>query len=224
MRCPFCRQNAPLVNRGPLAYCAACKRLRSTFSPRAVNFTGRPSKLGGRVGMVLGWAVLICGAVVALAATVALELLIPGAYVGFAVGIPILLLTLLFGLPLLLGGRRLQRAGAEAERRGLNAALFALASHQGGTVTIEDAARCLEVDPAQAETWLTGLARARPDDVSLEVDDEGRLFYVFSSALTADPSRERYRVDAPTTARVDSTEEDVWADLEEGRLERERRS
>ena len=57
--------------------------------------------------------------------------------------------------------------------------LTALAGSRGGTVTAADAARALDVSEEQADLLLSELAK-RPDDrVSLEVDENGGLYYVF---------------------------------------------
>jgi hypothetical protein len=46
-----------------------------------------------------------------------------------------------------------------------------------GPVTAEDAARALGIPVAQADEWLTALAKTQPERVTLDIDDEGRMHY-----------------------------------------------
>ena len=50
--CPHCRQNAPIVYRGVLAYCTACGAPRPPFSAKSIDLAGQPSKIGGAVARV----------------------------------------------------------------------------------------------------------------------------------------------------------------------------
>jgi len=55
-------------------------------------------------------------------------------------------------------------------------ALLAMATHHGA-VTAADAARALGVDVAQADAALTALAKRDPDRMTVDVDDQGGVWY-----------------------------------------------
>src|SRR6187402_2172717 len=65
MLCPHCQQNAPILYKGVFAFCSACDKPRAPFSGKALAFAGQPSKVGGRVGRVVGALVLILGLLLA---------------------------------------------------------------------------------------------------------------------------------------------------------------
>lgn len=205
--CPYCRQNAPIVYRGLFAYCTACNRPRAPFSGRAVNLAGQPSKVGGTVAKTLGWVVLIVGFSLAFCIAVVLQLLIPQANIGYALAFPLVFFSLGIGLFLLFGGKKLRSSGLDAERAARIEAVYALAVHRGGAVTPLDVARSLSVSVQAAETLLTELTKEHPDFVSLEVDEQGSLFYLF----VQNQSRQelifgtKYRVDPEGFVRVDSS-------------------
>jgi hypothetical protein len=195
MPCPHCHQNAPIVFKGVFAYCAACDKPRAPFSGKALNFVGQPAKLGGRVGQVVGVLVLIFGLLVAAALMLCLQLLWPAANFGYALGLPIALVSVVLAALLLFTGRRLGRSGADAERQARVEAIYALAVHRGGTLTATDAARSLQLEVARADALLADLAKTEPEHVALELDSEGQMFYVFSHAGTRPhPFGAKYRV------------------------------
>jgi hypothetical protein len=179
MTCPHCHKDAPTIVRGVRAFCTACGAPRSlTTAPEAVNVAGQPARVGGTVVRVLGAMALGIGIAVALALGG-----IVGAFFGATaalwIGVPITLVTLVMAIPLMRGGRLLQRAGEERGRAAQETAIFALAAQRRGVLTARDVARALSVREEEADALLTALAK-RPDGaVVLDVDDDGGLSYRF---------------------------------------------
>ena len=115
---------------------------------------------------------------------------------GYAVGVPLAVLSLLVGLAFIYAGRRLHRAGSGAEREAREQALYALATNRGGLLTALDGARALNLNVADVEAILNELAKRDPEHVSLEIDDEGAMFYAFSRpGDRRDTFGKRYRVE-----------------------------
>lgn len=203
MLCPHCHQNAPIVYKGVFAFCSACDKPRAPFSGKALAFAGQPSKLGGRVGRVLGIAVLVIGLLLAVVLMLCFQLLWPAQNIGYALGLPVALVSLVVGTLLMIASRRLNRAGTDAERQARVEALYALAVNRGGTLTVSDAAHSLLLSAPQVDALLGDLAKTQPEYVSLELDDEGQSFYLFSRAGTRPhPFGAKYRVNAQGRVRV----------------------
>jgi hypothetical protein len=186
-----------------LAFCSACDQPRAPFSSKALTFVGQPAQVGGRIGRAVGVLVLIFGLLLAAAVILFFQLLVPTASIGYAVGLPIALVSLVVGTLLVLVSRRLGRSGADAERRTRLEALHALALHRGGTLTATDAARSLRLEATESEALLRHWAETKPEQLSLEFDDEGQTFY---RLVTAETSREsfgvKYRVTSDGKVRV----------------------
>lgn len=203
MSCPHCHQPAPIVFKGVFAYCSACDRPRAPFSAKALAFAGQPSKLGGRVGSIAGWLLLIFGLLLAAALVLFFQLLFPAQNIGYAVGLPIALISVVVSTLMILLGGRLKRAGSDTERQTRIEALYALAVHRGGTLTVADAARSLQLAPALVDTLLRELSIAQPSEIALEVDEDGESFYLFSHAGTRPhPFGAKYRVGPEGRVRV----------------------
>lgn len=203
MLCPHCHQNAPVLYKGVFAFCAACDKPRAPFSGKALAFAGQPSKVGGRLGRVLGTLVLVLGSLLAAALVLFFQLLWPAKNIGFALGAPIALVSVVLGTGLLIASQRLGRAGAEAERQARVEAIYALAVNRNGMLTSADAARSLQLEPTVIEALLSELSKTQPDYVSLEFDDQGQSFYLFSRAGTRPhPFGAKYRVGAEGRVRV----------------------
>jgi hypothetical protein len=177
--CPHCRQNAPIIYRGVFAYCSACNAPRAPFSGKALNLAGQPSKVGGTVASVFGWIVLVIGLAVGLGLMLMLQLLIPSAVIGYALGGFISVVTLAVGLLLLFGGSKLKTSGDQAQREAQMEAVYALAVNRGGAVTALDVGRSLNMAMQQADTLLTAMTKTYPEHVSVEVDENGSLYYQF---------------------------------------------
>jgi len=203
MLCPHCHQNAPVLYKGVFAFCSACDKPRAPFSGKALAFAGQPSKLGGRVGRVVGVLVLIFGLLLAAALMLFFQLLWPARNIGFALGSPIALVSVVVGCLFMIASSRLGRAGAEAERQARVEAVYALAVNRAGMLTTADTARALQLEPASVEALLGELAKTQPEYVSLEFDEQGQAFYLFSRAGTRPhPFGAKYRVSAEGRVRV----------------------
>jgi len=203
MLCPHCHQDAPILYKGVFAFCSACDKPRAPFSAKALSFAGQPSKLGGRLGRVLGALVLILGMLLAAAVVLFFQLLWPARNIGYALGSPIALVSVVVGTLLMIVSNRLGRAGAEAERQARIEAVYALAVNRDGMLTSADAARSLRLPLATAESVLNELAKGQPEYVSLEFDDHGQSFYLFTRAGTRPhPFGAKYRVGTEGRVRV----------------------
>ncbi len=177
--------------------------MRTPVSGKALAFAGQPSKIGGRVGRALGIAVLVFGLLLAAVLMLCLQLLWPGQNIGYALGLPVALVSVVVSTLLLIAGRRLNRVGANAEREARVEALHALAVNRGGTLTVTDAARSLQLAAPEVDALLSGLAKTQPESVSLELDDAGEPFYLFSrTEARPHPFGAKYRVTAEGRVRV----------------------
>ncbi len=191
--CPHCRQNAPIIYRGVFAYCSACNAPRAPFSGRALNLAGQPSKVGGAVASVFGWIVLVVGLAVSLGAMLLCQAILPNGVVGYALGGSMGIVSLAVGLLLLLGGSKLKTSGEEAQREAQMEAVYGLAVNRGGAVTALDVGRSLNMGLQQADALLTAMTKTYPEHVSVEVDENGALFYQFVSKQGR-PFGVKYRV------------------------------
>jgi hypothetical protein len=173
--CPHCHRDAPLVYRGPLAYCTACGGVRTPLSGPSVNLAGKPLQMGGAVTRVVGWVVLLIGLATALGLWLLVGALATAA-VAAAFAAPVALVALVAGLVLLRGGRSLRSSGEDTERATREQALLELAAHRGA-ITAGEAARSLGMDVAEADAMLTAMAKREPDRVAIDIDDQGRVWY-----------------------------------------------
>jgi hypothetical protein len=180
--CPRCGQPAPLIYRGVSAYCTACGAPRVPLTGSALKFAGQTSKVGGTITRVLGWLVLVGGLLTAAALVSLLALLEATSGAMVAVGAPIAAVSLLVAFFLLRGGTQLQKSGDDEERFTKNQAIFALANNRGGLLRAWDVAQALQVTVSEGDDLLTRLAKQSPDQVSVDVDDEGTVLYRFAGA------------------------------------------
>jgi hypothetical protein len=183
--CPRCQKDAPIVYRGVAAYCTACGASRVPLTSSSVTLAGQPSKVGGAVARVVGWVVLAIGLAVALLFGLGLFLLFPEGIAWLVVSTPIVLVTAMFSWLLLRSGRGLQQIGDHEQRGARAKAIFALAHNRGGMVTALDVARSLDIRADEADALLTEMAKTTPDQVSLEMDDAGGIYFRFPQLLTA---------------------------------------
>ncbi len=198
--CPHCRQHAPIVYRGVVPHCTACGRVRAPFTTRSVNLAGRPAAVGGTVANVLGWVVLGVGGALALGLGLLFSLLTPTA--GLAVGITLGIIALTLGLVLVLSGRKLQRSGAADQKDTRRQAIYALAGHRGGVLTVVDVSQALGISPEEADVVLTDLAKTQPDQCVLELDEAGAIYFRFGNAPWTADSRFRVGEPPPVQTRV----------------------
>jgi hypothetical protein len=144
-----------------------------------VNLAGKTSKVGGVVARVFGWLVLAVGLSMALMLGLFFQWLFPGGIVGFVVGVPIAVACAVTGFLLLRGGRALHQTGTAAEREARSRAIFALAQNRGGMLSALDVATALGLAPPAADALLTQMAKETPEQVSLEIDDSGGVYFRF---------------------------------------------
>lgn len=210
--------------RGIEARCTACGGLRIPFTARALNLAGKPSRFGGVAARVIGWSALVMGNAMALSVALILQSIFSGGYVGWAVALPIFVLSWLLGLSLVLGGRKLSRSGDEAEREARLQAVRALAAHLGGSVTARQVGRKLEMSEAEADALLTQMAKTPEESVALEVDDDGVIHYLFGvggEALRFEALRRTEQSARPRSARIDPTAGQADGELEPQAAEEE---
>jgi hypothetical protein len=230
--CPHCGQEAPLVYRGPLAYCSACNRPRVPLTAAGVNLTGKPAKFGGKVAAVVGWTILAGTTALALIVGAVLQALL-GAAVGWIVGGVLAAIGIAAAVVLVMGGRLLQRTGERAAFGAKRDAVFALARAEGGILRAGIVGTALGVPAAEADAFLTNLSREPDAGVTLEVDGDGKLYYRFPGIApelpwpppapgTPAPDQGKLRVARTEVAgppAVDAGEQDA-ADADEGAAKR----
>jgi hypothetical protein len=165
------------------AFCTACGAPRSPLTSGSVNLAGQPSKVGGQITRVFGWIVLVFGTLLAFG-----TLAMCGSLVGMAaaapwiLSVPIALVAWILSYFLLKGGKQLQQSGADTQKATRTQAVFALANTRGGMVTPNDLAQAIGVTPKEADDILTAMAKEDSDHVSIEVDDNGTIYYRFAAA------------------------------------------
>jgi len=206
--CPHCGKNAPIVHRGLAAYCTACGRPRMPLSGTTVNMAGKPSKVGGVLASVLGWAVLIGGGTLAVVLALLLGSLFPGTPAPWIVGLPIGIASLSFALLLLFGGRKLRESGVAAERDAQTQAVLSLAANRRGTLVARDVASALDIPVEEADALLTTLAKSGSEQVEVEIGERGEIFYVFPEHARG--SRARFGTPATPGVRVDARPAAGW--------------
>ncbi len=179
--CPQCNSRAPIVYRGVMAYCTACGAPRVPLVAKSTNLAGKASIIGGGLTRVFGWIVLSGGVAFGLAMLGILQAIFPAGFAGWAVGLPIITLSVVFGVMLLRGGRSLEGAGEAEQRETHTSAIFSLAERNGNVLTAAQVGGAIGVSAARADELLTELAKSQPDYVMLEVDDAGAVYYRVSA-------------------------------------------
>ncbi|HEY8943671.1 MAG TPA: hypothetical protein VIM73_05385 [Polyangiaceae bacterium] len=177
--CPHCRQRAPIVLRGIEPRCTACGGRRQPFGSQTLTLAGKPSRIGGTVASAAGWIALVGGLSAALFFGVLLHTVWPGTLIGWAFAVPTAVISLIVGLLLIRGGRRWQKQGIDAERSVKLDAVRALAAHRGGSLTSEQVSEALQVSDEEGDALLTELAKDPKLGVSIDVDDDGVIHYLF---------------------------------------------
>lgn len=192
--CPYCQSDVPVVYRGIMAYCMACGAMRPLASPsKSLNLAGQPSQVGGVLAKVFGWLVLFFGVSVSGIVGALAQAIWPEGIVGWALGIPMLLVSLAMGIGLVMSGKSLSTSGKHAEQAVREKAIYGLARARAGILTKDDVAAALSVSAQEGDNYLTHLAKERPDELAVDVDDEGRVLFRFR-AIAAQP-RVGVRVD-----------------------------
>ncbi len=176
--CPHCRTVAPLVYRGVRAYCAACGRPRGVLSGASLTHAGKPAHVAGAVLHAFGWLLLLLG--LGFSALM-------GLFMWLFSGTAALVTFGIFGglsLALFLlaryGKKRLESEGDTERDKRREQALVALAANRGGRLQAYEAASALDVTVDEADKILTSLAKTKPDEVDVEIGDQGEIFYAFT--------------------------------------------
>lgn len=176
------------MQRGWEARCTACGARRPPLGHGNVTLAGAPSRLGGAAATYAGWSVLAVGSSLSLGAGLLLQSIWPASLVGWAVAVPLAVMTWFFGLSLVLGGRRLRQRGAARLREAQLAAARAYVAHHRGVVTAAGLAANTELTAPEADALLAQVAAEASHPVSIEVDPDGKLRYDF------DADERRWRV------------------------------
>lgn len=149
----------------------------------SVNLAGQPSRVGGKVARVFGWILLVVGTLVAAGTFAACSAMFGSAAAApFVLSIPIAIITWVLSYYVLKGGKELAQSGTDTQNATRSQAVFALANTRGGMVTPADLAQAIAISPKEADDVLTAMAKESPDHVSIEVDDNGTIFYRFNAA------------------------------------------
>jgi hypothetical protein len=186
--CPTCRRAAPIVLRGVQGRCAACGAARVPLTAPTLTLAGGPARFGGTAALFVGASVLVIGLSLALGSLLLLQSFWPGTMIGWAVALPMSVLSLFFGLLLVIGGRRLRRHGVRRGRSVELQAARAAVAHRNGIITAREAALALDVTEEQADSLLAELSSDADVEVNIEFDEDGRVRYVFGRPT------ERFRV------------------------------
>src|SRR5690606_32948893 len=109
--CPSCGQHAPIMLRGIEAQCTACGARRVHFTATAVNLAGKGTRIGGGVARFFGWASVVFGTSVAAFLFLIFQSIWPASFIGYAFALPILLISLAWGIMLIRTGGRLGKEG-----------------------------------------------------------------------------------------------------------------
>lgn len=166
-----------------MPYCTACGALRAPLATPSINMAGKSSQVGGTVASVAGWLVLLIGLSLELGLGLLLWAIFTGA-VALAVALPLALISTGIGVALLRGGSSLRQSGQDKERAVHDQALLAMAGHHG-PVTATDAARLLNVSIPVADAMLTELAKRDPDRLSVDIDDQGVVWFRLANPFGA---------------------------------------
>lgn len=210
--CPHCRQDAPIVYRGIAAYCTACGQPRLPLVTKSVNLAGQTSQVGGTVTRVLGFVVLFSGLAVSLVVFGILAIFVPALWIAAAVGVPLALLVAFAAWAIIRSGRTLEKSGRSEQESTRLEAVLALARNKKGPLSAADVSASLGIHWAQADALLTDLAKRHPEIASVEIDDQGGVFY------RVDPGTPQLRV-APSSSIGDDLERARWAEAVEAESE-----
>lgn len=177
-QCPQCGQRAPIILRGLESRCAACGASRFLLAAPHVSLAGQPSRFGGAAASIIGAAVLVLGLSLAVGLWFLLTAFLPAA-VGWAFAVPTAAASLLFGLLLLLGGRRLRKHGTERQEQVQLEAVRGMVQHRRGPISAYEVASSLQLPEKQVDAILTQLAREKATAVTLDIDADGHVVYDF---------------------------------------------
>jgi hypothetical protein len=172
-----------------------------------LTFAGKPAQVGGLIARSVGWLVLAIGLPSSLIAFGVLQVLFPQGNAAWLISIPLMLLTLSVWAVTYFGGKNLGKSGDRVATQTREQAILALARTRGGALRVDDVAVALRLHPSDAEGALTDLAKSLPNELTVDIDPEGRLVYrlmdlsrvsSMNFAQTPSPSNQR----APETRAV----------------------
>lgn len=179
-QCPKCGQRAPVVLRGLDSRCAACGAPRSLLaSAPTVSLAGQPSRVGGLMLSLAGVSTLVLGMALSVGVWFLLQSFWPTHAFGWALAIPIFAVSLLAGVFMLLGGRRLRSSGTARQQAVQLEAVKAMVAHRRSPISAHDVASSLQLPEEQVDQLLTRLAREQATAVTLDVDARGQVVYDF---------------------------------------------
>lgn len=167
---------------------------------------GKPSKLGGAAASIAGVSVLVLGLSLAVALFFLLSAFLPPA-VGWAFAVPTAAASLLFGVLLLLGGRRLRQSGSARQLQVQLDAVRSMVQHRRGPISAAQVASSLELPEPEADALLTQLAREKATAVTVDVDAQGHVVYDFEGeerrwrVLEDPPTAQEAWQEAPSASR-----------------------
>jgi len=172
------------------------------FTANAVNLKGKPAKIGGALASVFGWVLLFGTMAASLIVWGVLQALFPDAAAGWLLGGVIATIGGAASAVLLFGGRALRRSGTSAAEAARLDALGTLAAHHKGNITAQNASEALGCTYEDADAFLTAMAKRPESGVSLEIDDEGKIYYRFArhAPQLAWPAEGKVRVEAVPAA------------------------
>jgi hypothetical protein len=202
--CAKCGQHSPIVLRGIESRCAACGAPRSLLAGPNLSLAGQPSRWGGVAASIAGVSVLVLGLSLSLGVWFLLQSIFPTLALGWAFAVPMGAASLLLGLLLLLGGRRLRKRGEERQRSVQLSAVKSLVQHRRGPISAHEVAGQLELPEAQVDSLLTTLAREQATSVLIDVDEAGHVVYDF------DGDDRRFRVLEEQAEMLESQPEQAW--------------
>lgn len=197
--------------RGLEAYCTVCGQRRpalDALSSTPLNFAGTPAKLGGVAAKVFGMGILVSGLFTALLLGLVLQALAPAFWIGYAVAIPIALLSLVVGGGALFGGWRLGRQSRQQVAEAQLETIRGMARHHKGIVKASEVSAALRISEAEADAILTELAKKPEENVGIDIDEDGQLLYLFGSAAAI-----RWRIQAEQSLD-EGARRDLEAELE----------
>ena len=170
-----------MVYRGVRAFCAGCGQPRTVLTGASLTHAGKPAHVAGAVVHAFGWLLFLLG--LGFSLVIGLIVAIFSATAGLVTGGVFAALSLAVFLLARYGKRRLESEGDEAVARRREQALFALAPNRGGRLQAFEAATALDMTVEDADAVLTRMAKQRPDDVDVEIGDQGEVFYEFARSI-----------------------------------------
>ncbi len=193
-----------------------CGGSRIPFSTTSLNLAGQPARIGSLAAKTAGCVVAVIGSAAALGLGFLFQTLLAG-YAGLAIGLPIAIITMAVATSLFVGGGWLRRAGERRARAAKMDTIRALVAHQKGDITAADAARALRLSTDEADALLTEMAKDESQNVSLDLDDDGIIHYLFGEGTAA----KRWRILEERAARLPDLEADPTEAAAEAEAEAE---